>query len=147
MSMIIQTKYFGESEINDTDIVTFASGIPGFAQDKRFILQSFSEAFSILQSADDAKVAFVVTSPFLFFKDYSVDLPDHFIKQLDVQSQEDVAVWVIVSAAKPFSKSTVNLKAPVIVNVRKKLGKQYIPERSPYALKTPLAAALKEEKV
>ncbi|MDF2909279.1 MAG: flagellar assembly protein FliW [Sporolactobacillus laevolacticus] len=144
--MIIQTKYFGEQEIKETEIISFSSGIPGFAHDKRFILQPFGEAFSILQSIDDKDAAFIVTSPFLYFDDYSVDLPDHFVQQLDIRAHEDVAVWVIVSVRKPFSESTVNLKAPIIINVSKKLGKQYIPDHSDYSLRARLVAVASEKR-
>ncbi|MCO7124996.1 flagellar assembly protein FliW [Sporolactobacillus shoreicorticis] len=145
--MIIQTKYFGEQEIKEKDIILFSSGLPGFAHDHRFIIQPFGEAFSILQSVDDADVAFIVTSPFYYFENYSVDLPDHFVEQLEVRSQEDVAVWVIISVHNPFSDSTVNLNAPIIINIHKKFGKQYIPERSDYSLRMPLNGQLQEKKV
>ncbi|MET1250328.1 flagellar assembly protein FliW [Sporolactobacillus sp. STCC-11] len=145
--MIIQTKYFGKQEIKEADVLSFANGIPGFANDKQFIIQPFGEAFSILQSIDDADVAFIVTSPFLYFDHFSVDLPDHLVQQLEIQSQKDVAVWVIVSVRNPFSESTVNLKAPIIINVRNKTGKQYIPEQSDYSLRTPLTAPLTEKRV
>lgn len=145
--MIIQTKYFGKQEIKEADVLSFANGIPGFANDKQFIIQPFGEAFSILQSIDDADVAFIVTSPFLYFDHFSVDLPDHLVQQLEIQSQKDVAVWVIVSVRNPFSESTVNLKAPIIINVRNKIGKQYIPEQSDYSLRTPLIAPLTEKRV
>ncbi|GGL54552.1 flagellar assembly protein FliW [Sporolactobacillus putidus] len=133
--MKILTKYFGEQEIDETEIVTFPAGLPGFADERRFIFQPFGEVFSILQSTDHAEVAFITTSPFLFFKEYSVDLPDHFVRQLAVQSEKDVAVQVIVSVQPRFSESTANLKAPVIINTRERIGKQYIPEQSSYSVR------------
>ncbi|WP_332239063.1 flagellar assembly protein FliW [Sporolactobacillus sp. KGMB 08714] len=133
--MKIFTKYFGEQEVDASEIVTFPAGLPGFSDEKRFIFQPFGEVFSILQSIDRTEIAFVTTSPFLFFDRYSVDLPDHFVRQLAVQSKSDVAVRVIVSVQKPFSESTANLRAPVIINTRDRVGKQYIPERSSYSLR------------
>ncbi|MCO7176437.1 flagellar assembly protein FliW [Sporolactobacillus kofuensis] len=144
--MKIKTKYYGEQEINENEIISFSSGIPGFAHDKRFILQPFGEAFSILQSLDDADVAFIVTSPFLYFEEYSIDLPDHLVQQLAIQSEQDVAIWVIVSVRKPFSQSTANLKAPIIINGREQLGKQYIPDHSRYSLRERLVATSSEER-
>lgn len=133
--MKILTKYFGEQEIDETEIVTFPAGLPGFADERHFIFQPFGEVFSILQSTDHAEVAFITTSPFLFFKEYSVDLPDHFVRQLAVQSEKDVVVQVIVSVQQRFSESTANLKAPVIINTRERIGKQYIPEQSSYSVR------------
>ncbi|WP_353947454.1 flagellar assembly protein FliW [Sporolactobacillus sp. Y61] len=133
--MNIQTKYYGMQQIDEQQIISFSSGLPGFADDKRFIIQPFGEAFSILQSVDHPDVAFIITSPFLFFNAYSIHLPDVFVRQLDVRSRQEVSVWVIVSVQDPFTESTVNLKAPVIINTRKKTGKQYIPDHSPYSLR------------
>ena len=36
--MKISTKFHGEIEINDQDIITFQSGIPGFLDEKKFTL-------------------------------------------------------------------------------------------------------------
>lgn len=136
--MKIQTKYFGELEIENSEIVSFPSGLPGFAEMKRFILQPFGDTFYILQSVEEKNVAFIVTSPFSFFNDFSINLPEAFVSQLSIESEKDVSVWVIVSVKDPFTNSTANLKAPVIINTTKKLGKQYIPDKSSYSLTEPL---------
>ncbi|RYM05904.1 flagellar assembly protein FliW [Sporolactobacillus sp. THM7-7] len=133
--MKMVTKYFGEQEVKEDEALAFPYGLPGFQKEKRFILQPLGETFSVLQSLDHAQVAFIVTSPFLFFESYSVDLPEHFVKQLDIHSESDVSVFAIVSVRKPFIESTINLKAPIIINTRKRVGKQYIPDRSPYGLR------------
>lgn len=136
--MKIQTKYFGEQEISASDIISFPSGLPGFNEIKQFVLLPFGEVFYILQSVDEKNVAFVVTSPFSFFSTFMVDLPDTLVKQLSIESDKDVSVQVIVSVKNPFSQSTANLKAPLIINTVRKLGKQYIPEASSYSLSEPL---------
>ncbi|RYL95811.1 flagellar assembly protein FliW [Sporolactobacillus sp. THM7-4] len=145
--MKTETKYYGELEIEDKDILSFPNGLPGFLDERRFILQPFGEAFFILQSVDEPETAFIVTSPFLFFEKYSVDLPDHFVKQLRIRSEEDVSVWVIVSIQRPFPESTVNLRAPIIINRRERIGKQYIPDHSRYGLRHRLMSEKAASKV
>ncbi|MFD2615836.1 flagellar assembly protein FliW [Terrilactibacillus laevilacticus] len=124
--MNIETKYFGKQAIHENEIISFPQGIPGFLEEKAFIIQPFGEAFFILQSIKDPQVAFVVTSPFIYFKDYEVDLPDPLIEQLEINDAKEVGVFVIVHIHDPFKDSTVNLKAPIIINQRKQIGKQYI---------------------
>ncbi|WKB35268.1 flagellar assembly protein FliW [Terrilactibacillus sp. S3-3] len=63
------------------------------------------------------------------------------MKQLKIESEQDVAVLVIVSVRKPFSRSTANLKAPVIINQKARLGKQFIFDESPYQTRQPLQLA------
>lgn len=144
MMLKAQTKYYGEQEIDENEIVTFFSGLPGFKEEKQFIFQPFGEAFFILQSVKHAEVAFIVTSPFLFFDDYTIDLPDRFTEQLGIRSENEAAVWVIVSIRRPFVESTVNLRAPIVINTRKNIGKQYIPDESPYGLQEPLMSRKKD---
>ncbi|MFT8872907.1 MAG: flagellar assembly protein FliW [Sporolactobacillus sp.] len=137
--MQIKTRYFGEQDIDEAEVITFPNGLPGFDDDLRFVLQPFGDVFSILQSADHADVCFVVTNPFLFFKNYSVELPDTLVTQLGVSRREDVAVLVIVTVHTPFAESTANFNAPVVINTLKRVGCQYIPDRSQYSVREPLA--------
>jgi flagellar assembly factor FliW len=69
---MIQTKYHGEIEITDNDMIQFEKGIPGFLDEKRFVMIPLSDdqTFSILQSVQTPYVAFVIASPFHFFPDY-----------------------------------------------------------------------------
>ena len=41
--MKIQTKYFGELNIDDSTTLRFSDGLFGFEQEKEFVLLSFSE--------------------------------------------------------------------------------------------------------
>ncbi|MFT8363949.1 MAG: flagellar assembly protein FliW [Sporolactobacillus sp.] len=145
--MKVQTKYFGEQEIDATDILSLPFGLPGFEEERQFFLQPFGEVFSLLQSVVTSQLVFVVVSPYLFFKNYTIDLPDAFTRQLAIEKPEDVTVLVIVSVQSPFSKSTVNLKAPLIINNRNRLVKQYIADHSVYSLREPLTSGLLAKKV
>ncbi|MCI1858734.1 MAG: flagellar assembly protein FliW [Sporolactobacillus sp.] len=136
--MKIQTKYYGEQTIAEKDVIRFPSGLPGFADQRRYVLQPFGDVFAILQSLDDVQIALMVTSPFLFYESYCVDLPDSFVKQLEIDSEQDAGIWAVISVKSPFAESTANLRAPIVINMRKRIGKQYIPDHSPYSLHEPL---------
>ncbi len=57
--MKISTKFHGEIEINDTDIFTFESGIPGFLDEKKFTVLSLDETpFFVLQSVTRERSGF-----------------------------------------------------------------------------------------
>ena len=68
--MKISTKYFGEITINEEEILTFESGIPGFLDEKQFIIQMLTDdgLYSVLQSVTTPELAFVITDPFFFSK-------------------------------------------------------------------------------
>ncbi|MFB5282823.1 flagellar assembly protein FliW [Peribacillus sp. Hz7] len=149
--MKILTKFHGEIEINEEDIYIFESGIPGFLEEKQFSLLTLDETpFFVLQSITKPEVAFIMTNPFELFSTYEVNLPDEVLADLQIQSEQDVAVFTILSVREPFEKTTANLQAPIILNHTKKLGKQYIMKTNNYTTRhkliPPLVATKQEVK-
>ncbi|SET09576.1 flagellar assembly factor FliW [Oceanobacillus limi] len=126
--MKIQTKYLGELEIDDSNVIQFPSGLPGFVDQTKFILLDLpgNSVFQILQSITSINIAFVVTNPYHFYKDYEFELDDNLLESIDIKHKQEVVVYSIVTLKEPFANSTMNLKAPLILNSTNKLGKQYI---------------------
>ncbi|GGB55336.1 flagellar assembly protein FliW [Virgibacillus dakarensis] len=139
--MKIQTKYLGELEIDDAKRIQFPAGLPGFGEDKEFVLLDFPEnpVFQLLQSVMTQSVAFVVTTPYNFYQGYTFDLDDSILESLQIENERDVAVFSIVTLSNPFEQSTLNLKAPVILNWKNRQGKQYILNTDEYESKAPIA--------
>ncbi|MCY8089381.1 flagellar assembly protein FliW [Bacillus sonorensis] len=138
--MIIQTKYHGDTQIQEEQMILFANGLPGFSDEKKFVILPLSEdsPLVVLQSAETAELAFIVASPFVFFKDYGFDLDETTVELLEIESAEDVEVMAILTIEEPFEKSTANLMAPIVVNRKKMLAKQVILHDSPYQTKHPI---------
>ncbi|USK49567.1 flagellar assembly protein FliW [Bacillus sp. CMF12] len=130
--MNIQTKFHGEQEINKDDIIHFPSGIPGFLDEKEFyILPLEGTDLFVLQSVKTTEVAFIVTDPFVLFPQYEFDLPEEAVEKLEIQSNKEVATFVILTVREPFQETTANLQAPLVINQTKKLGKQVILNQTP----------------
>ncbi|MFC7062471.1 flagellar assembly protein FliW [Halobacillus seohaensis] len=138
--MKIETKYFGELEVKEEDFIHFENGIPGFESYHKYALLPVDDAglYLALQSVDEAGVALIVTNPYLFYKDYAFDLDEKSQNDLDIAKPEDVAVYGVVTVKEPFSKSTLNLQGPIIVNLEKNKGKQIILNSPTYRTKHPL---------
>lgn len=128
MKLKLETKYHGEQVIDEKDIITFENGVPGFLEETEFVIFPYDDdsVFFILQSVKTAGLAFVIVSPFVFFKDYDFNLDESVVEALDITSEKEVAVFVILTVKDPFQQTTANLQAPVIFNVEKKMGKQVI---------------------
>ena len=126
--MEIRTKYHGVIEAEQNDILHFQNGIPGFLEEKSFILLKLDgeSPFIILQSAETAELGFVIVNPFQFFTTYEFDLTDNDKDQLKLTSEQDVAVYTILNVKDPFELTTANLQAPVVVNSRNNEAKQII---------------------
>ncbi|MBH9968842.1 flagellar assembly protein FliW [[Bacillus] enclensis] len=135
--MKISTKYHGEIEINEEDVLLFESGIPGFAEEKKFTLLPLPENdwFHILQSVATPQLGFVVTDPFLFFKEYDFVLDQSSVDLLDMPSEKDVKVLTILTIRENLQESTANLKAPIIINLANNKAKQVILNDTTYQTK------------
>lgn len=148
--MKIQTKYHGEVEIEESNIICFKQGIPSFLDEQQFYILPFVDEgqFMIMQSIKTQGLAFVVVNPFDFFQDYSVKLSDQVIETLEVEKQEDVGLFVILTIQEPFQETTANLQGPIVINKVKKQGKQVILSDSSYKTKHPIlnqvSSAVKE---
>jgi flagellar assembly factor FliW len=125
--MKIETKFQDEIEVNESAILTFEQGLPGFEDENKFVLLPIEDTdLSLLQSIQTKELAFITTDPFLFFKDYNFELSTVEQEQLDINEENDVLVQVIITVVDPYKKSTANLQAPVILNVKNNKCKQII---------------------
>jgi flagellar assembly factor FliW len=141
--MEIKTKFQDVIEIQESDILIFKQGLPGFEEEKNFILIPIEDTdLSLLQSIQTKDLAFITTDPFLLFKDYDFELSTVEQEQLNINEENDVLVQVIITVADPFEKSTANLQAPVIINVKNNKCKQIILSDGRYRTKHLLTEAL-----
>ncbi|OXS58508.1 flagellar assembly factor FliW [Bacillus sp. V-88] len=135
--MKINTKYLGEIEVKAEEILTFEHGIPGFGEERLFVLLPLpeNEWFHILQSVKTPQLGFVVTDPFVFFKDYDFVLDEASVESLGNPSEKDVQVLSILTVRETLNESTSNLQAPIILNLANRKGKQVILTNSDYQTK------------
>ncbi|WLR50595.1 flagellar assembly protein FliW [Bacillus tianshenii] len=135
--MQLQTKYNGEVQVKQEDILHFNQGLPSFEEETEFILLPFAEGspFLILQSTKTKELAFVLVNPFDFFQDYQVKIEDAVKEQLEINNRDEVMILVLLTLQEPFKKTTANLQGPLIINVAKKLAKQVILNTSNYQTK------------
>lgn len=146
--MKIQSTILGEVEAPESEILTFDNGLPGFENENNFILLSIegNEVYQILQSTNSKEVGFVTANPYLFISDYSFDLDESTVEALNIESEEDIIVLTIVTVKEPFNASTVNLKAPVIINTKSQIAKQCILEKSDYPIRYSINANMQKDK-
>lgn len=147
--MNLQTKYGGEVTIDPESIIGFPSGIPGFEDEKQFILLEMSSlgavAFQTLQSTKTPSLAFIVIDPYVLTSAYEFKLDDAIVEHIELKNKEDVTIRAIVTIKSPFEKSTLNLKAPIVINKHQNIGKQFIIHTDTYATQTQLSSLVRSE--
>lgn len=126
--MMITTERFGDIKVADEAIIRFSEGILGFEHLKRFVLVDRGDGGVIrfLLALDDPSIAFAVMDPHVFRPDYAPQLWDEDRAALKCESNSDLAVLVILTVPQDVRMMTANLMAPVIINVKKGLGRQVV---------------------
>src|SRR3954453_10859568 len=114
--MDIETTRFGRLSVEDERIITFPGGLLGFPDHTRFALIQTNDEnyFFWLQSVDEPNLAFVVTDPSIFFKDY--DVPVREETQQVLQLIDPTLLQVFVICNKVGDWLTGNLLGPIVVN-------------------------------
>jgi flagellar assembly factor FliW len=126
--MKLNTTRFGEIQIDESKIVEMRGAILGFGHLRRYILlwQDDKMPFCCFQSIDDGSVAFVVIDPFIVKPDYEPVLEDEDLTLLEIEGVQDLMLLNIVTIrSQPFTVSA-NLRAPLVINVRKMAGAQVV---------------------
>ena len=137
--MKLNTRNFGEIEILEEDIINFDDGLPGFPEDKQFVLLAEDDSpVSFLQSVDGGDVSFVVVDMLAFMPDYNPRVDESYIRDLGKFVPENFLIFNIATIFDNLTDSTVNLKAPIVVNAVDKKGKQVVCDNEEYSVKASL---------
>lgn len=133
--MKIKSALLGELEYEEKDLIDFPVGIPAFENEKSFLVIAMEEGspFYYLHSISNPDLCMVMANPFVFFPDYTFEIGDEQVKQLEcADKREDLAVYVLLTIAEDFRQSTANLLAPITINSHKRKGLQFIAINTDY---------------
>jgi flagellar assembly factor FliW len=138
--MKITTKFYGTIELEHTKVIQFPQGIPGFENERRFIIiEPDNSVFQCLQSLTHPEIAFIVISPFLICPDYSFNLSEEVSEQISLLKLEDALILGIVTIPPNNTQAaTVNLQAPVVINLKAGLGRQIILMEESFPMRVPI---------
>ncbi|MBE5923063.1 MAG: flagellar assembly protein FliW [Lachnospiraceae bacterium] len=138
--MLVQTKFFGEVEIDDAKILDFPNGIIGFEDFKKFAIiydidDDKETKISWLQSVEEATLALPVIDPMAIVNEYSPMIEDELLKPLGNSADEDLLCLLVMTVPSDMTKVTANMKAPVIINSKTNKGVQLIVDNADYPVK------------
>ena len=124
--MEIHTTRFGTVEVDSRDVILFPAGVMGLDDCQHWVLLADSENESLgwLQSTTHGDVALAVVSPRRFVPEHEVRIARSELAPLALDSLAKAHVLAIVG--KHAEKITLNLRAPLIINLRRRLGRQVI---------------------
>lgn len=123
-----QAQNISDTIFDKNRTISFPEGIPAFESATEFILITNEEEapFLWLQAASTSNFAFITIDPFLVFPEYRPDIAEEDVKILELNSEEEAFVLCIVTIHNQSHAITTNLVSPIIINWKKRLGKQVI---------------------
>jgi flagellar assembly factor FliW len=132
----INTNTLGPIEIDENRVVEMVEPIAGvetFGNRYALIDINPDSPAKLFQSVENPHICFLVGDPSVVVENYVVNLAPDKIADMDIGSEDEVAVLVIMNALVGGQSITANLKAPIIINRTNLKGKQVIMQDSAYS--------------
>ena len=92
-----------------------------------------------LQSTEAGELAFILMDPRAVVPDYEIRVGAQELVELAVNDAKELDVYTLVVVPQDPKQIRTNLKAPILINAKQRLGKQTILERSKYPIQFFLA--------
>ena len=128
------TRIFGTIDVAEDKIIKMEKGMIGFPHLTHFALifdeEKKEKKFKImwLQSMDDGDIAFPVVDPITVKDDYQPSVSEEIIAPLGEMTGDNAYLLVTVTVPKSIEEASVNLKAPIVINMATNKGAQVITE-------------------
>src|SRR5687768_14948564 len=124
--MQIQTTRFGFLEVEADAVLTLPVGLLGLEECRQWVLlaDAHNEALGWLQSTTRADIALAVVSPRRYVPYYQLRVSRSELTPLALRDTKEAEVLAIVS--RNDQAMTLNLKAPLVINLEQRIGRQVI---------------------
>jgi flagellar assembly factor FliW len=147
--MTVETRLFGTISIGDDKLITFPEGIVGFPFMKQFALihdaDNENAPIMWLQSMDEPDFALPVIEPGQVVDSYNPVVNDEYLAPVGELKPEQIYSLVTITVPPQIEKMSVNLKAPIVINMENNHAVQIIVEDE-YQVKHPIYETLRKKK-
>ncbi len=139
-STTIDFPRFGTFTFAPSDLFDFAWGLPGFPSLHRWLALTLDTQpnFVWLQSLDDLNVAIPTADPYAVFEDYAPRIPAYAIASLAIAAPTDFATLCVVIVSPNAEEISMNLFAPILLNLKNRRGRQIPLDGSSYSVRMPM---------
>jgi len=137
--MEVNTTRFGRIAYAHEDVFRFAEGLPGFSHCRDWIIlfDPAAECVAWLQSVERGDVALAVVSPRRYAPQYQAMVSRRSVTPLCLAPDDRVEVLVVV--CRTDCSFTLNMKAPILLNLDRRLGCQVV-NNGPWAVRWELTS-------
>lgn len=141
--MHIDSRVFGEIDIDDDKIIRFEDGVIGFEEYHNYALiydeekrKNTKGGIMWLQCMDEPDLAFPVADPLHIYPGYNPVVEDEWLASIgEFKDVDDIFLLSILTVPSDITKVTANLKAPLIINTVTRKACQTIVNNEEYEIK------------
>ena len=123
-------------------VIGFPAGLPGFEACHSFILMQLegNDEFHCLTALEGPNASFLVVDPRHVVPDYQCELSDADAARIGATGAAPL-LWLVLVTVERDGTTTVNLRAPIVINPARMLGHQVLPHVNKYPLRHVLLQA------
>jgi flagellar assembly factor FliW len=116
--------------------VVFPDGIPGFEACRRFVLLTSAaiQPLQRLEAIEGPSAAFLGIDPRLVLEGYRCRLTDSDMRALGADANSTL-LWFAIIASEADGTLVANLRAPIVINPQRMLGRQVLPDEGLYPIR------------
>ena len=141
----LSTVYFSELEYSNRDVYNFAAGLPGFEEQIAFLFieQPHTRPLVYMQSLLNPKLCFLALPVLTVDPNYRLSLSAEDLTALGLtpgttpKIGREIGCFTLLTLTEG-ADPTVNLLAPIVVNLQARKALQVIPAASEYSIQHPL---------
>ena len=126
---------FADASVDPRDVITFPDGLPGYEGLRQFVLLDVDETapLRVLHAVNAPEPCFLVVDPKTVLPGYRCEIAAADRLRLGA-ADDGVLLWLAIVMVREGGEVTVNLRAPVVINPDRMVGRQVMPNACVYPL-------------
>jgi flagellar assembly factor FliW len=126
---------FADAEVDPRDVVEFPDGLPGYEGSRRFVLLDVADLapLRVLHAVDAPDPCFLVVDPKCALTTYRCEISPADRLRLGAADDRGL-VWLAIVTVLEAGAVSVNLRAPIVINPGRMIGRQVMPNDCAYPL-------------
>ena len=127
---------FATAEVNPRDVLRFPDGLPGYEAVREFVLLDMPDQapLKVLHAVGGQEPCFLVVDPKAVMPSYRCELGASDRFRLGVEDDSGL-VWLAIVSVAESGEISVNLRAPIVLNPARMIGRQVMPNACVYPLR------------
>ena len=126
---------FADRDVEPQHVMTFPDGLPGYEGSRQFVLLDVEDTapLRVLHAVNAAEPCFLVVDPKNVLPNYRCEIGAADRLRLGA-TDESALVWLAIVSVHDGEEVTVNLRAPIVINPERMVGRQVMPNACVYPL-------------